>query len=191
MTDKIITIEPETEEVRLLRIQLTQARREQAQLQQALQDVATHDNQPNEFEGSMQIPDNAKVLKTRRRGYSIVEMLLGRIGRMCGIRPVMGNVIGIGVALLALYFIQHEIILHGFAKYQHYLGIGLLIFAGVQIVKSGTRSLLLPLVATIGGAVVSHTLVHHQTLFSYGATFFQYVMIVGIIGLGISVLNID
>jgi len=67
----------------------------------------------------------------------------------------------------------------------------LLAFAGLKVIKSATRSLLLPLVATALGAIVSHTLGHHHTLFGYGATFYQYVMIVGIIGLGISVLSID
>ena len=148
-------------------------------------------HQPTEFEGAIQVPDTARVLQTKRKKQTFIEALLSRIARMCAARPVIGNMIGIGIAFGAIAFLQNQANLHGFAKYQHYIGIGLLIFAGIQVIKSGTRSLLLPLVATVGGAIISHSLGHHQTLFSYGATFYQYVMITGIIGLGISVLNID
>jgi hypothetical protein len=71
------------------------------------------------------------------------------------------------------------------------IGIGLLLFGGVQIVKSATRSIMLPLVATIAGAVLSHSLPAGQTVLTYGANFYQYLMIVGIVGLGMSALMID
>ncbi|ABS78554.1 hypothetical protein CbuD7D7780_11735 (plasmid) [Coxiella burnetii] len=90
-----------------------------------------------------------------------------------------------------MIFLNTEITLHHFDKYQHYIGVGLLIFGGIQIIKSSTRSLFIPLIATIAGAVISHTLPNGQMLFTYNATFYQSLMVTGIIGLGISVLNID
>ena len=71
------------------------------------------------------------------------------------------------------------------------MGIGLLLFAAVQVIKSGTRSLFLPLLAMVVGAIVSHTLGDGETLFSYGSDFYQYMMITGVIGAGLSVLIIE
>ena len=106
-------------------------------------------------------------------------------------RPVVGNIIAIGLAMVALHFLRHEITLEGFGKYQNYIGIGLLIFGATQVVKSGTRSLFIPMVTMIAGAVISHTLPGGEHFLGYTAKFYQYVMITGIIGLGVSVLTID
>lgn len=78
-----------------------------------------------------------------------------------------------------------------FGSYQHYFGIGLLVVAGIQVIKSSTRSLIVPLVVSISGAIISHTLEKGQTLFTYDASFYQWVMIAGIIGIAMSVVTID
>jgi len=194
MIDSVVSANPSAEDVLELKERISDTKRQQefAQLKTTLGEMTVNAQAtPNEFEGGMQMPDTQRVLKTKREKPHVIELVLGRLGLMLGVRPVIGNMIAIGVALAALVVLQHEVILHGFAKYQHYIGIGLLAFAGLKIIKSATRSLLLPLVATAAGAVVSHSLGHHHLLFGYGVTFYQYVMIVGIIGLGISVLSID
>jgi hypothetical protein len=88
-----------------------------------------------------------------------------------------------------LTFLNSELTLAHGQQYQHYIGIGLLTFAAIQVIKSGTRSLLIPMLATILGAVISR-LTSSETLLTYSASFYQYLMVVGIIGLGISVLTI-
>jgi hypothetical protein len=148
-------------------------------------------NTPNEFEGVMQIPDTDKILHTKRKSTHFMEIFISRLTRMLSPRPIIGNLIAIGLAIFALAFLHSELTLHHFGKYQHYIGVGLLVFAGLQIIKSSTRSLLLPLLATVAGAIISHSLPNGQTLFTYGATFYQYVMIAGLIAVGFSVLNID
>ncbi len=143
------------------------------------------------LEGELQNPDRAQVLKTKRRASSFVEMVLRRLMGMLSFKPVIGNIIAVGLAMLALYYVYQEVDLDGFSKYRHYFGMGIQIFAAIQIIKSGTRSLLLPLLAMVGGSMMAHSLGPHETLLTFGKTFYEYVIITGIIGLGMSVLTID
>ncbi|MCP4474479.1 MAG: hypothetical protein GY821_07930 [Gammaproteobacteria bacterium] len=93
--------------------------------------------------------------------------------------------------MLALVFLHQGLMLSHLARYQHYMGIGLMLFAGLQIIKSGTRSICLPLISMVSGAMISHQLKSDELLFTYGRTFYQYVMMTGIAGVAISVLTID
>lgn len=184
----------EQESLESLQEKITAAKQEREcqRLKQELERIAEEtSNIPSEYQGAMQVADTARVLHTKRTGWHLIELIQTRIIRMLSPRPIIGNLIGIGVTLLALFFLQHEVTLHHFGQYRHYIGVGLLVFAGLQIIKSSSRSLILPLLAMVIGAMVSHTLTPHQTLFTYGATFYQYVMIVGIIGLGIAAITID
>ena len=147
--------------------------------------------EPNEFDGAMQEPDQYKVLKTKRRARHAVDILIDRLSRMFAVRPIIGNLIGIGLAFFAMYYIYHKIDLEGFKQYQDYFGIGTQLFAAVQIIKSGTRSLLLPVIALVFGSIAAHTLPHHHTLFGYSQNFYEHLMIVGVIGVGASILAID
>ena len=65
------------------------------------------------------------------------------------------------------------------------------IAAAVQILKSASRSIVLPLAATAIGAVISHQLTGNHLLLNHPAAFFQAMMIVGLIGIAISVFSID
>jgi hypothetical protein len=194
MSEYIINSNPTDTDINNLKSQLDDAKRqyEYEKLKDQLADITLKSvNTPNEFEGGMQVPDTDKVLHTKRQSTHLMEMIISRITKMLSPRPIIGNIIAIGVAIFALVFLQTEVTLHHFGQYQHYMGVGLLIFAGLQIIKSSSRSLLLPLLATVSGAVISHSLAPDQTLFTYGATFYQYMMIAGIIASGFSVLNVD
>lgn len=166
--------------------------KEYEKLKAEIADIAMQaSNTPNEFDGAMQQPDTEKRLSTKRSVRSITEMIIARVTHMLSPRPVIGNLIGIGVAIIALIMLNTEMTLKQGNHYQHYLGLGLLVFGAIQIIKSSSRSLFIPTLAALVGAVVSHTLTQHETLFTYGTAFYQYLMIAGIIGLGIAVLNID
>lgn len=95
------------------------------------------------------------------------------------------------LAGVALYYIFNEIKEPWFIKYQNYFGIGIQLFAALQIIKSGSRSLLLPVLALVVVGIASHSLAEDQTLFHFGKAFFEHLTIVGVIGVGVSILSID
>jgi multisubunit Na+/H+ antiporter MnhG subunit len=105
-------------------------------------------------------------------------------------KPVIGSLIALGLAIFALVLMQDDITLHNFGTYKNYISIGILVFAGLHVIRSSMRSLFVPLLITIAGAVISHFLANGETLFSYHAAIYQYVMIAGIFGICISMFNI-
>lgn len=134
------------------------------------------------------IESQAPAKKERR---NFIQLVSSRLVAMMSPRPVAGSIIALGLATFALVMIHTQVLKEDLEKYQYYIGIGLLVFAGSQIIKSGFRSLFLPLLATVAGALISHHLQAGQRLFSYDAGFYQYVMLVGIVGIGITVLNLE
>ena len=184
---------PTEVELNDLKAQLEAAERQRQydEIKSKLDAIQGQGSEPNEFEGAMQIPDTEKVMQTKRQSQHLIEKIIKRVTHMLSPRPVVSNLIAIGLAFIALHFLRHEVTLAGFGKYQNYIGTGLLIFAALQVIKSSTRSLFIPVVTMIAGAIISHTLPHSEHFLGYTAKFYQYVMITGIIGLGISVLTID
>lgn len=181
-------------DIQALKDKIAEAKRqhEHERLKQELHDItykAAHT--PTEFDGAMQIPDTDKVLKTKRKHKHFIEMFLERIKGMFSVRPILGNIIALLLSGIALFYIFKEVNLAGFAKYQWYFAIGIQIFAAIQIIKSGTRALLLPVLALVLGGLAAHSLSGNQTLFHFNQLFYQHLMIVGIIGLGVSILSID
>lgn len=145
----------------------------------------------NEFSGVMQLPDSEQNLKTKNANHVFAELLLDRLRRMFSLRPIVGNIIALLISVITLFYIFNEVNIAGFEQYQAYFAIGIQLFAAIQIIKSATRGLLLPFLALTVGSYVSHSLSAHDTLFNFNIDFYQHLMIVGIIGLGVSVLSID
>lgn len=117
-------------------------------LKQELQEVTYKAvNTPNEFDGAMQVPDTEKKLVTKRKGQRFFELLFNRIRDMFSLRPIIGNIIALMIAGVALFYIYREVDMAGFKDYQGYFAIGIQIFAAIQIIKSATRGLLLPFLA--------------------------------------------
>jgi hypothetical protein len=110
---------------------------------------------------------------------------------MFSLRPIIGSIIALLIAGVALSYIYHEVDMTSFTKYQSYFAIGIQVFAAIQIIKSATRGLLLPFLALVIGGTVAHSLGAHHTLMHFNRTFYEHLMIVGIIGLGVAVLSID
>ena len=186
-------IAPTEADLNELKSQLEAAERQRQydEIKSKLDAIQGQSSEPNEFEGAIQIPDTEKVMQTKRQSQHLIEKIIKRLTHMLSPRPVVGNLIAIGLAFIALHFLRHEVTLAGFGKYQNYIGTGLLIFGAIQVIKSSTRSLFVPVITMIAGAIISHTLPHGEHFLGYTAQFYQYVMITGIIGLGISVLTID
>jgi hypothetical protein len=148
-------------------------------------------NTPNEFEGAMQMPDTDRVLKTKRASYSVIELIMERAKNMFSIRPVIGHVIALLVAGFVLFYIFNEIDTKWFVKYQTYFALLAQFVGAAAIIKSATRSLLLPAIALVFGSMAAHSLGAHELLFHFGRSFYEHMMVVGVIGLCMSVLNID
>ena len=187
-----LIIVPSESELQSLRDQISEAKRaaEYIQLKRDLQKLVSETiNMPNEFDGMMQMPDTEQLLKTKREKPRFIDLFIDRLRGMFSVRPIMGNIIALLVAFIALYFIYDEL---GVSRAtRDFLAIGIEIFSAIQIIKSGTRGLLLPFLAlTIGGAG-AHMLSHSPMLFHFGHAFYEQLMVMGIIGLGVSVLSID
>ena len=148
-------------------------------------------NTPTEFDGAMQRPDTNKVLRTKRTKHHFFDLLFERVRGMFSLRPIVGNIIALLIAGVALFYIYNEMNMAGFEKYQGYFAIGIQIFAAIQIIKSATRGLLLPFLALIVGGSIAHSLGADQTLLHFNKAFYEHLMITGIIGLGVAVLSID
>ena len=188
------TLPPTDQELEELKSQLSEAKRkaEYEKLKQDLHEITYKSvNTPNEFEGVMQLPDTDKVMVTKRKSHHFFDLLFSRIRGMFSLRPIIGNIIALLISMVALYYIFHEVDMAGFGEYKNYFAIGIQIFAAIQIIKSATRGLLLPFLALIVGGTIAHTLGAHQTLLHFNKAFYEHLMIVGIIGLGVAVLSID
>jgi hypothetical protein len=188
------TLAPSEQDLNALKSELDAAKR-QAQYEKLKNDLydITYKaaNTPNEFAGTMQISDTHKVLKTKRPGTHFFELLFDRIRGMFSLRPIIGNIIALLIAGMVLFYIFNAVNTAGFEKYQNVFAIGIQLFAAIQIIKSATRGLLLPVLALLIGASLAHSLGAHQTLWHFNRTFYEHLMITGIIGLGVAVLSID
>lgn len=189
-----ILLSPTDEELAQLREQLRDAKRqrEYVQLKQDLHQITVQGvNTPNEFDGAMQIPDTHKVLHSKHTTKYTMDLLIERIKAMLAVRPILGNIIALLLATVALYYVFNEIQLKAFGGSRHYFAIGIAGLAGFQIIKSATRSLLLLLLAIACGGLISHQLGTHQALFYFHPVMYQALMVVGIVGLGVAIFTID
>ncbi len=191
MTKIIIPLE---QDIQVLRDQVNRAERinEYNRLKsdlQGLMNVAV--NTPNEFEGGMKIVDTEAVLKTKRNANNIFDLIFHRLGTMFALRPVIGNMISLVLTLTVLFYIFNYLDGTMYAKYKNYFAVGIQLTAALQIIKSGTRSLILPFLALVIGAMVSQTLGDNQSLLHFNKLFYQHLMVVGMIGLGVSIMSID
>ena len=137
-------------------------------------------------ENPMASKDNSAL---RGRFRNTIDIIIDRLVAMFSLRPIVGNLIAIGLIGFALYYIRHEIDLIGFKQYSKYFGIGLEIAAAVQIIRSGMRSLALPVASLIIGGAIAHTM--NAPVFGFNKVFFEQLMIVGVIGCAVSALSIS
>ena len=144
-----------------------------------------------EFDGGMQQIDTEQSLKTKRTTSSFYDLLISRTIKMCNVRPIVGNVIGIVLSIIGLVFLLNFLNNPELKTLKIYLAYFIEIAAAVQVLKSASRSIVLPLVATIMGSIVSNQLTGHQLFLNQPSLFFQAMMITGLIGISISVFSID
>jgi hypothetical protein len=165
---------------------------EYAQLKKDLFDISYKANHAlTEFDSGMQQVDTERALKTNRSNPSFSELVISRIIKMCNVRPIVGNFIALGLSFIGLIFLLNFFTNPDLKSLKVGLTYFIEIAAAVQVLKSASRSIVLPLAATAIGAVISTQLTGNHIFLNHHADFFQAMMIVGLIGIGISVFAID
>ena len=165
---------------------------EYEKLKQDLFNITFQANQTlTEFDGGMQQVDTEQSLKTKRNTLSFSEIFVSRTLKMCNVRSVIGNMIAISLAVVGLLFLYDCLNNPELKTLKIYLAYFIEIAAAVQILKSASRSIVLPLAATVIGAIVSNQLTGHQLFLNQPSLFFQAMMVTGLVGIAISVFSID
>jgi len=175
-----------------LEIAEQQKKKEYDNLKKDLFDITYKaNNTMTEFDGGMTEVDTEKLLKTPRSKDSFFDLVILRILRMFNARPIVGNIIGIGLAFVGLMSMNKYMNNPELVMVKLYLGRFMMISGVVQILKSATRSLLLPLVATAVGGTIANQLTGNHLMFGQPSWFYQGVLITGLVGIAISVFSID
>ena len=170
----------------ILKKQVEEVKRanEYAELKKELQNMQQLQvDQSKMTHGAIQSVDEHQLLKTKRTGSSVFEKVFIRIGEMASPASVTGSISAIVIGIVCLTILYYKADALGLKEYQHFLGFGILIAGAWQIVKSGSRSLFLPIIAVIVGFAASSNLNHGYTFLSFSKDFYNMLTLVGIAGL--------
>ena len=148
-------------------------------------------NKLTEFDGGLKQIDTEKVLTTKRCSKSLSELILERFQKMLSLRPIVGGVIGIALTLIGIVLIFNNLHNPKIDPYKIYFVYFLESAIAVQVLKSASRSLLLPILATVIGAIVSGSITEKQLFLQHHQMFYQVLMMLGLTGIAISVFTID
>ena len=149
---------------------------------------------PTEFDSAMTYPDTDKVLKSKDN-QSFLNSAIDRFTHMLSPRPITGNLIALGILLAVLLIIRLNAQAYyddnDIRQYLPYIGYLALGAGAIQILKSSTRSLLIPVVATAVGLAIATSMNVDDVVFTFQQTVYQGMFIVGLIGLIIGAFTID
>ena len=148
-------------------------------------------NTLTEFDGGMKQVDTERVLSDKYRKQTFSEIFISRFIKMCAIRPITGNLIAITLAIVAICSLNLFLNNPDLKTLKLWIQYFIELAAGIQILKTASRSLILPVCATIIGAVVSNQITGNQSLLQQPHVFYQALMVTGLIGIAISVFSID
>ena len=185
---------PTENELESLRRQIEASRRQEElkNLKQELADItlkAQYDL--GEFDGGLKEVDTERLLKNKEKKNHLMDRAIASFLKMMSVRPVIRNLVAIlvlmGCVVCLLNFL-HIKPLEGKIIYFCYF---IEIAVGIQILKSATRSLLIPVSATLIGAVVANTMPEGSLFLMHHQLFYQILMVTGIVGVMMSVFTID
>lgn len=182
------------DEINELRLQISEHKKceEYARLKKDLFEITYKANNTlTEFDGGMKQVDTARVLSNKNRIQTFSEIFISRFIKMCAVRPITGNLIAVTLAIVAICALHVFLNNPDLKTLKTILGYFIEFAAGIQILKSASRSLILPIFATIAGAIVANHLTGHQLFLQHPAEFYQALMVTGLIGIAISVFSID
>lgn len=128
---------------------------------------------------------------TDRKVGRLANHFIMRFQYMLSIEPVIGNIIAIGLALGLLVLLGHaDFFPKWLVKYHHYLSIGIYLSITIQLLKSASHSILLPLAAIgIAGAGFVAQNVEPEWQLLATATL-QEFMLLGVLGMVIAIIKI-
>lgn len=173
-------------------IEVQRKKQEYAKLKKDLFDISFKANHTlTEFDGGMQQVDTAQVLKTKRNNNTFSELFINRILKMCNVRPIVGNIIALSLAIVGVLFLQKGLNNPDLGSLKMGLAYLLEGAAAVQIIKSASRSIVLPIMATVIGVTIANQLTGNHLFLNHPSEFFQGMMITGLVGIAISVFSID
>ena len=176
-----------------------EAKKRQAEYDRLKQDLADityrESNRPTEFDSGMQYPDTDRSLKDHSRKDGFVNRVIDRLTHMLSIRPITGNLISIAITISVIVIARKGIVTHisdiDIASYLPFITYLAIFSAGMQILKSSTRSLFLPLVATIAGGIISASTGSEDLILTFPHWVFQGMFIMGLLGLVAGAFSID
>lgn len=104
---------------------------------------------------------------------------------------IISNLIALGICGIIAALLQTAWLLPHPTRLHHYFIIGLEILAALQVIKSSTKSLLLPTICLLIGSI--GLCAHHFKFFeiSIDVSYLQTLVMIGVIGACIAVLNIQ
>lgn len=181
---------PTTDDLSILRERLAEQKRiaEYRQLKRDLAEITSKAvNTPNDLDGAMQMPDTDKVLQQKRSVNSVVEKMIDRLLTMCSVQPIIGNIIAILFPIFGMIFLpalNTWALKHGIHWF-HYFSPYLLKFSmpviGLIILKSSSRSLLLPILGMATSWFFCSTLQGHETVLQFNYNDFVILGVVSFI----------
>ena len=181
------------EQINELRFQINaqKKREEYERLKKDLYNITFQANHTlTEFDGGMKQVDTERVLSNNQK-KSFSEIFIARFIKMCAVRPIVGNLIAVTLAMVSIFSMHSFLNNPDLGSLKTYLSYFIELAAGIQILKSASRSLVLPICATIFGAIIANQLTSHQLFLQHSADFYQAILVTGLIGIAISVFSID
>lgn len=148
-------------------------------------------HQLSEFDSGMKEVDTERRLVTPKGQKTLSQLIISRFLHMCSLRPISGNLIALGLALAALIILQVALTSAEIITLKKYLSGFIELAAAVQILKSASRSLILPLASTLVGAILINQLAVNQLFLGQSLVVYQGLLITGLIGIALSVFSID
>lgn len=164
-------------------------------LKKELADITSKSlKEQTEFDSAMTYPDTDKVLQNKGK-QKFLNTAFSRLGHMLSPRPATGNFIALGLIIFVLILLRANIITsvgkYDITTYLPYISYLALITGVVQILKSSTRSLIIPLIAIITGGIIATTMNADDLVFTFQQAIYQGLFIAGVVGLIIGALTID
>ena len=182
------------EETHALRQQLAEQKKlaEYRRLKEDLFKITLAANhQLSEFDSGMKEVDTERRLVLPKGQKTFSQLLISRFLHMCSLRPISGNCIALSLALAALLVLQLALTSAEMVTLKKFLSGFIELAAAVQILKSASRSLILPLVSTLLGAIVVNQMAASQMFLGQSLVVYQGLLITGLIGMALSVFSID
>ena len=178
------------EDINELRSKINEQKKlqEYERLKKDLLDITFQANHTlTEFDSGMKQVDTERVLSSSHK-KNLSELFIARLIKMCSVRPVVGNIIALVLAVISLTSLHK--FLNG-SEFEPLLSSFIMIAGGIQVLKSASRSLVLPLCAILVGAIIIPLITGHHLFLGHSKDFYEGIFVVGLIGLAISVFSID